>query len=121
MDISNDPCVSQMQEGIVDSGMVRGRRVENGKLSIMRGRAIEVCMGEEMSMERGTIDRGEFQTFSLQCNTIPNGMIPDESYDFFLSILVDKDKGVVARVVSIIFIPSFSRMDYVFLIAHRHM
>ena len=38
-------------------------------------------------------------------------MIPDEFCNLFFPILVDKDKGVVTRVASVIFVPSFSRMD----------
>ena len=46
-------------------------------------------------------------------------MIPDESCNFFLSILIDKDERVVARVVSIVFVPSFPRMDDVFVVTDR--
>ena len=46
-------------------------------------------------------------------------MIPDESCNFFLSVLIDKDKRVVTRVVSVIFIPSFPRVDDVFIVTDR--
>ena len=59
VDIGNDSCISQVQEGIVNCGTVRGRGVEDGKVSIMRGGAIEVRMGEGASMERSSISRGE--------------------------------------------------------------
>ena len=116
MDISNYSCISQMQEGIVYCGMVRGRGVKNGEVGVTRGGAIEVRMGEGTGVEWGSISRGEFRSFSLQCDTIPDGVIPDESRNFFLSVLIDEDKGVVMRVVSIIFIPSFPRMDDIFVI-----
>ena len=48
-------------------------------------------------------------------------MIPDELCDFFLSVLIDKDEGVMARVVGIVFMPSFSRMDDVFIVTDRDM
>ena len=43
-------------------------------------------------------------------------MIPDESRDFLLPIFIDKDKGVVARVMSVILMPSFPRVDDIFII-----
>ena len=43
-------------------------------------------------------------------------MIPDESCDFLLSIFIDKDEGIVARVVCIIFMPSFPRVDDILVI-----
>ena len=46
-------------------------------------------------------------------------MIPDEPCDFFLSVLIDKDKGVVTGVVSIVLVPSFPRMDDIFVVADR--
>ena len=46
-------------------------------------------------------------------------MIPNELGDFFLSIFIDKDEGVVTRVVGVIFVPSFPRMDDIFIIADR--
>ena len=46
-------------------------------------------------------------------------MIPDESCDFFLSVLIDKDKRVVTGVVSVILVPSFPRMDDVFVVTDR--
>ena len=60
VDISYYPCISQVQEGVVDCGAVRGRGVENGKISVTRDGAIKVRMGEGASMERGPISRGEF-------------------------------------------------------------
>ena len=54
-----------MQEGVVDCGAVRSGGVEDGKVSVARGGAIEVRMGEGTGMERGAISRGEFGTFSL--------------------------------------------------------
>ena len=59
VDIGNDSCISQVQEGIVNCGTVWGRGVEDGKVSITRGGAIEVRMGEGVSMERSSISRGE--------------------------------------------------------------
>ena len=95
--------------------------MENGKVSVAGGRTIEVCVGEGSSMKGGSIDRGELRTFSLQCDAIPNGMISDEPCDLLLSILVDKNKWVMTRVVGIVLMPSFSRMDDVFIIADRDM
>ena len=48
-------------------------------------------------------------------------MISDEPCNFFLSILIDKDEGVMVRVVGIVFMPSFSQMDDVFIITDRDM
>ena len=48
-------------------------------------------------------------------------MIPDESCDFLLSIFVDEDEGVVTRVVSVVFMPSFPRMDNILFVADRDM
>ena len=93
--------------------------MEDGKVSVARGGTIEVRMGEGTGVEWGSIGGGELRSFSLQCDTIPDGMIPDEFRNFFLSVLIDKDEGVVTRVVSIIFIPSFPRMDDVFVITDR--
>ena len=59
MNISNHSCISQMQEGVVNCGTVRGRGVEDGKVSVTRGRAIKVCMGKGASMKRGSINRGK--------------------------------------------------------------
>ena len=92
MDISNHSCISQMQEGIVYCGTVRGRGVKNGKVGVTRGGAVEVCMRKVTAVEWGSISGGELRSFSLQCDTIPDGMIPDESRNFFLSVLIDKDK-----------------------------
>ena len=119
VNISYDPCISQVQQGVIYYGAVGGRGVKNAKISVARGGAIEVCMRERASVERGPIGRGELRPFSLQRDTIPNGMIPDEFCDFFFSIFIDKDEGVVARVVSIVFMPSFSRVDDVFVITDR--
>ena len=117
--ISNYSCISQVQEGVVNCGAVRGRGVEDGKVCVTRGGAIEVRMREGVSMKRGPISGGELRTLSLQCDTIPNGMIPDELCNLFLSVLIDEDKGVVVGVVSIIFMPSFSGVDDVFIITDR--
>ena len=65
VDISNDSSISQVQEGVVNYGAVRGRGVEDGKVSVTRGRTVEVCMGKGASMERGSIGRGELGAFSL--------------------------------------------------------
>ena len=46
-------------------------------------------------------------------------MIPDELCDFFLSIFIDEDEGIVARVVSIIFMPSFPRVEDIFVVTDR--
>ena len=59
MNVSNHSCISQMQEGVIYCGAVRGSGVENGKISVTRDGAIEVRMGEGASMERGPISRGE--------------------------------------------------------------
>ena len=119
MDISYHPCISQMQKGVIYYGAVGGRGVKNAEISVVRGGAIEVCMRERTSMERGPIDRGELRLFPLQCNTIPNRMIPDESCNFFFPIFIDKDKGIVAGITSIVFIPPFSRMDEFFIVTYR--
>ena len=119
VDISNDSSVPQVQEGIVNYGAVRGRGVEDDKVSVARGRTIEVCMGKGASVERGSISRGELGTFSLQCNTIPDRMVPDEFCDFFLSILIDENEGVMTRVVGIVLMPPFPRMDDIFVVADR--
>ena len=95
--------------------------MKDAKISVARGRAIEVRMREGTSMERGPIGRGELQSFPLQRDTIPNGMIPDEFRNFFFSVFIDKDKGIVAGVTSIVFMPSFSRMDGVFIVTDRDM
>ena len=60
VDISNDSSISQVQEGVVNYGTVRGRGVENGEVSVTRSGAIEVCMGKGASIKRGSINRGEF-------------------------------------------------------------
>ena len=59
VNVSNHSRVSQMQEGVVYCGAVRGGGVENGKISVTRDGAIEVRMGKGASMERGPISRGE--------------------------------------------------------------
>ena len=46
-------------------------------------------------------------------------MIPDEFCNFFLSVLIDKDKRVVTGVVSVILMPPFPRMDGVFVVTDR--
>ena len=46
-------------------------------------------------------------------------MVPNELGDFFLPVLIDKDEGVMARVVSIVFVPSFPRVDDIFIITDR--
>ena len=95
--------------------------MEDGKVSVARSGTIEVCVGEGTSMERSPIGRGELRTFSLQCDAIPNGMIPDKFRNFFLSVLIDKDEGIVARVVSVVLMPSFPRVDDVFIVTDRDM
>ena len=57
--IGDDSCISQVQEGIVNYGAVRGRGMKDAEVSIARGWAIEVCMGKRASMERGSVGRGE--------------------------------------------------------------
>ena len=57
--VSYDSCISQVQEGIIDYSTVGGRGVEDGEISVTRDGAIEVCVGEGTSMERGPISRGE--------------------------------------------------------------
>ena len=59
VDISYYSCVSQMQEGIIYYGAIRGRGMKDAKVSVARGRAIEVRMRERTSMERGPISRGK--------------------------------------------------------------
>ena len=46
-------------------------------------------------------------------------MISDELCDFFLPIFIDEDEGIVARVVSIVFMPSFSRVDDILVVTDR--
>ena len=43
-------------------------------------------------------------------------MVPDEFRDFFLSVLIDENEGVMTRVVGIVLVPSFPRMDDVFVV-----
>ena len=117
--IGNDSRISQVQKGVVNYNAVRGRGVEDGKVSVARGGAIEVRMGEGTRMKRGPISRGELRPFPLQHDTIPSRMIPDEFCNFFFSVFIDKDEGIVAGVVSIVFMPSFSRMDGVFIVTDR--
>ena len=93
--------------------------MKDAKISVARGGTIEVCMRERTGVERGPIGRGEFRSFPLQCNTIPNRMIPDEFRNFFFSIFIDKDKGIVARIMSVVFMPSFSRVDDIFVVTDR--
>ena len=119
VDISYYPCVSQVQKGVVYYGVVGGRGVEDAEVSIARGGAVEVCMRERTSMERGPISGGELRSFPLQRNTIPNRMIPDEFRNLFFSIFVDEDKRVVTGVAGVVFIPSFPRMDDLLVIADR--
>ena len=95
--------------------------MKNAEISVARGGAIEICVRERTGMERGPISRGKLRSFPLQRNTIPNRMIPDEFRDFFFPIFIDKDKGVVTRVVSIVFMPSFPRMDDIFVVTDRDM
>ena len=95
--------------------------MEDGKVSVARDGAIKVRMGEGASMKRGSIGGGKLGSFSLQRNTIPSGMIPDEFCNFFLSIFIDKDKGVMARIVGVVFMPSFPGMDDVFVITDMDM
>ena len=59
MHISNHSCISQMQEGVIYCYTVRGRRVEDGKVSVARGGTIEVRVGERASMKGGSISGGE--------------------------------------------------------------
>ena len=65
VDISNDSSISQVQEGVVNCGAVRGRGVEDDKVGVTRGGTVEVRMGKGASMERGSIGRGELGAFSL--------------------------------------------------------
>ena len=119
MDIGYYSCIWEMQEGVIYYGTVRGRGMKDAKISVTRGGAIEDCMREGTSMKGGSISRGELQSFPLQRDTISNGMIPDEFRNFLFPIFVDKDEGIVAGITSIVFMPSFSRMDEFFLITHR--
>ena len=117
MNISYHPCISQVQKSVVYYGTVRGRGVKNGKVGVTRGRTIEIRVRKGASVEGGSISRGEFRAFSLQCNTISRGMIPDKFCDFLLSVFVDEDEGIVARVVGVVLMPSFPRVDDIFIIA----
>ena len=60
VDISYYSRIPQMQEGVIYYGAIRGRGVENGEVSVARGRAIEIRMREGASMEGGSISRGKF-------------------------------------------------------------
>ena len=93
--------------------------MENGKVGVTRGGAIKICVRERASMKGGSIGRGELRAFPLQCDTISSGMIPDELCDLLLSIFIDEDEGIVARVVSIVFMPSFPRVDDIFIVTDR--
>ena len=55
VNIGNDSSISQVQEGVVNYGAVRGRGVEDGKVSVARGRTIEICVRERASMERSSV------------------------------------------------------------------
>ena len=46
-------------------------------------------------------------------------MVPDKFCDFFLSVFVDENEGVMTRVVGIVLMPSFPRMDDVFVVTDR--
>ena len=119
VDIGYYPCISQVQKGIVYYGAVRGRGMEDPKVGVARGGAIEVRMRKGASMERGPIGRGELRPFPLQRDAIFSRMIPDEFRDLFFSIFIDEDEGVMARVVGIVLMPSFPRMDDVFVVTDR--
>ena len=65
VDVSYYSRISQVQEGVVNCGAVRGGGVEDGKVSVTRGGTIEIRMGEGAGMKRGSISGGEFGAFSL--------------------------------------------------------
>ena len=46
-------------------------------------------------------------------------MVSDELCDFFLSVFIDENEGVMTRVVGIVLMPSFPRMDDVFVVTDR--
>ena len=60
MDVSYYSRIPQMQEGVIYYGTIRGGGVKNGEVSVARGRAIEIRMGEGASMEGGSISGGKF-------------------------------------------------------------
>ena len=93
VNVSNDSCISQVQEGIIDCGTVKHGGMEDGKLSVMRGIAIEIWVGEESGMQGGTIDRVMLCTFPLKHDPISHWKVFNKTGDFFLSVLIDKDSG----------------------------
>ena len=67
-------------------------------------------MREGSGMQRGTIGGGVFRSFALEYNPISHWGVLDESSNFFLSIFINEDEGVMFGVSSIVFVPSFPRM-----------
>ena len=65
VNVSYHSWVSQVGKGIIDDGSVRRRGMERSKISVPRDIAIEVCMGEGPSMERGCVDGGVLRSSSL--------------------------------------------------------
>ena len=59
MDISNDSCVSQVQKSVIYYGAIGGGGMEDGKVCVARGGAIEICMGKRAGMEGDSIGGSE--------------------------------------------------------------
>ena len=66
-----------MGKSIIDDEPVRRRGMEEGKISVSRDVATEVCMGEGSSMERGCVDGGVLCSSSLQCYTVSYVQVAD--------------------------------------------
>ena len=114
MNVSNNPCISQVEECVIYNGAVNCGGVEEGQLCIAWSIPIEVGVGEGTSVQWGAIGGGMFRPLALKYDSISHWGIFDKSSDFLFPILVDEDEGVVFGISGVVLVPSFSRMHQFF-------
>ena len=80
-----------MEKGIINGEVAGGRRVEDGKLSVLNSCSEEVGDRVSTGMERHCIEWGVLGTSPLNMNSITNAVVMDVLGDFLLISFVNED------------------------------
>ena len=106
-----------MEEGIINDEPVWSGRVEWGKVSVPWYASIEIGIWEGSCVKGGSIDESVLCSSPLQRYAVPQVQIVNVLCQFFSSILVDENEGVVLHVVNVELDPVFPRMIWIFFVA----
>jgi hypothetical protein len=117
VDVSNDPWIAEVEQGIVDHEVVVGRRVEDGEICVLQSGVPKIGDGECACMEGNCVKGGALGTSPLKVHVVSYGDISDVLGDFFPVLFVDEDEGVMLGIAPIVEHPFPSGMVCLVLVA----